>query len=284
MYAAKQAGRQQYRYYDQDLNGRARSRLMLEDSVRAAVDNQDFTLVFQPQVAFADGRLRGFEALLRWRHPSVGDVPPGLFLPLLEEARLISRLASWIYRQGAEQRRRWCGHFPDELTLGISLSKLQFGMPNLVEELGQVIAAAGLSPSQLEVEVAETSLADNIDAAQRQLQKLRELGVRVALDDFGAGDCSLRLLRDLPIDTLKLDRHLVALLPESEANVALVRCVIELCQQYNISVIAEGVETVQQADWLRQHGCQFVQGFLVARPITADEAGRFPGFFDWRSL
>ncbi|MHA6197714.1 putative bifunctional diguanylate cyclase/phosphodiesterase [Pseudomonas wadenswilerensis] len=284
MYAAKQAGRQQYRYYDQDLNGRARSRLMLEDSVRAAVDNQDFTLVFQPQVAFSDGRLRGFEALLRWRHPSVGDVPPGLFLPLLEEARLISRLASWIYTQGAEQRRRWCGHFPDEITLGISLSKVQFAMPNLVDELGQVIAGAGLSASQLEVEIAETSLTDNLDAALRQLHKLRELGVRVALDDFGAGDCSLRLLRDLPIDTLKLDRHLVALLPESQANVALVRCVIELCQQYNISVIAEGVETPAQAEWLREHGCQYVQGFLVARPITADEAGRFPAFFDWRTL
>ena len=284
MYAAKQAGRQQYRYYDEDLNGRARSRLMLEDSVRAAVDNQEFTLVFQPQVAFSDGRLRGFEALLRWRHPSVGDVPPGLFLPLLEEARLISRLASWIYSQGAEQRRRWCGHFPDEITLGISLSKVQFAMPNLVDELAQVIASAGLSASQLEVEIAETSLTDNLDAALRQLHKLRELGVRVALDDFGAGDCSLRLLRDLPIDTLKLDRHLVALLPESQANVALVRCVIELCQQYNISVIAEGVETLAQAEWLRENGCQYVQGFLVARPITADEAGRFPAFFDWYTL
>ncbi|WP_110973374.1 putative bifunctional diguanylate cyclase/phosphodiesterase [Pseudomonas huaxiensis] len=282
MYAAKQAGRQQYRYYDEDLNGRARSRLMLEDSVRAAVDNQDFTLVFQPQVAFSDGRLRGFEALLRWRHPSVGDVPPGLFLPLLEEARLINRLASWIYCQGAEQRRAWCGHFPDDLTLGISLSRVQFGMPNLIEELSQVIAREGLKPSQLEVEVAETSLTDNLDAALRQLRKLRELGVRVALDDFGAGDCSLRLLRDLPIDTLKLDRHLVARLPDSDVDAALVRCVIDLCQQYCISVIAEGVETPEQAQWLREHGCEYVQGFLVARPITAAEAGRFPAFFDWQ--
>lgn len=284
MYAAKQAGRQQYRYYDDDLNGRARSRLMLEDSVRAAVDNQDFTLVFQPQVAFSDGRLRGFEALLRWRHPSVGDVPPGLFLPLLEEARLINRLASWIYQQGAEQRRAWCGHFPDEITVGISLSRVQFGMPNLVEELAEVIASQGLLPSQLEVEIAETSLTDNLDAALRQLRKLRELGVRVALDDFGAGDCSLRLLRDLPIDTLKLDRHLVARLPDSDADAALVRCVLDLCEQYCISVIAEGVETAAQAQWLREHGCQYVQGFLVARPITAAEAGRFPAFFDWQAL
>ncbi len=283
MYAAKQAGRQQYRYYDEDLNGRARSRLMLEDSVRSAVENQDFTLVFQPQVAFADGRLRGFEALLRWRHPSAGDVPPGLFLPLLEEARLINRLASWIYRQGAAQRRAWCGHFANELTLGISLSRVQFSMPNLVEELAGVIASEGLSASQLEVEIAETSLTDNLDAALRQLHKLRELGVRVALDDFGAGDCSLRLLRDLPIDTLKLDRHLVARLPDSLVDAALVRCVIELCEQYGIGIIAEGVETQIQADWLRANGCGYVQGFLVARPITAEQAGRFPAFFDWQA-
>ncbi|MGE8394932.1 EAL domain-containing protein [Pseudomonas sp. BIGb0427] len=284
MYAAKQAGRQQYRYYDQDLNGRARSRLMLEDSVRSAIEHKDFSLVYQPQVAFADGRLRGFEALLRWQHPSVGDVPPGLFLPLLEEARLISRLASWIYAQGAAQRRDWQECFEPTLVLGISLSRVQFAMPNLAEELGRVIAIQGLDPAQLEVEVAETSLMVNNDVALKQLHKLRELGVRIALDDFGAGDCSLRLLRDLPIDTLKLDRHLVARLPGSQADAALVRCVIDLCRQYAISVIAEGVESLEQAHWLQANGCEYVQGFLVARPMTASDAGAFPGFFAWQQL
>ncbi|MDD1014113.1 putative bifunctional diguanylate cyclase/phosphodiesterase [Pseudomonas rubra] len=284
MYAAKQAGRQQYRYYDQDLNGRARSRLMLENSVRGAIEHQDFSLVYQPQVAFADGRLRGFEALLRWQHPSVGDVPPGLFLPLLEEARLISQLASWIYAQGVAQRRDWRECFDPSLVLGISLSRVQFAMPNLAEELGRVIASQGLDPAQLEVEVAETSLMVNNDVALKQLRKLRELGVRIALDDFGAGDCSLRMLRDLPIDTLKLDRHLVARLPDSQADAALVCCVIELCRQYAISVIAEGVETLEQANWLRANGCEYVQGFLVARPMTALDAGVFPGFFDWQRV
>lgn len=283
MYAAKQAGRQQYRYYDQELNGRARSRLMLEDSVRDAIERHDFSLVYQPQVSLADGRLRGFEALLRWQHPSVGDVPPGLFLPLLEEARLISRLASWIYTQGAMQRRAWREQFEPTLVLGISLSRVQFAMPNLVEELGRVIASHGLLASQLEVEVAETSLAANQDIALRQVHKLRELGVRVALDDFGAGECSLRLLRDLPIDTLKLDRHLVARLPGSAADAALVRSVIELCKAYSVCVIAEGVETLEQARWLKANGCEYVQGFLVARPLTAQAAGLFPGFFDWQA-
>lgn len=283
MYAAKQAGRQQYRFYDQELNGRARSRLMLEDSVRTAIEQNDFTLVFQPQVAFTDGRLRGFEALLRWQHPSVGDVPPGLFIPLLEEARLINRLASWIYRKGAAQRNAWSERFGSQLVLGISLSRAQFTMPGLVDELAQVIDKHQLQPAQLEVEVAETSLMYNIDAAVKQVHRLRELGIRVALDDFGAGDCSLRMLRDLPIDTLKLDRHLVARLPDSAADIALVRSVIDLCAAYDITVIAEGVETRAQAEWLKGAGCAYVQGFLVARPLTADAAGDFPAFFPWAS-
>ncbi|MCX5508781.1 EAL domain-containing protein [Pseudomonas soli] len=283
MYAAKQAGRQQYRFYDQELNGRARSRLMLEDSVRTAIEQNDFTLVYQPQVAFTDGRLRGFEALLRWQHPSVGDVPPGLFIPLLEEARLINRLASWIYRKGAAQRNAWSERFGSQLVLGISLSRAQFTMPGLVDELAQVIDKHQLQPAQLEVEVAETSLMYNIDAAVKQVHRLRELGIRVALDDFGAGDCSLRMLRDLPIDTLKLDRHLVARLPDSAADIALVRSVIDLCAAYDITVIAEGVETRAQAEWLKGAGCAYVQGFLVARPLTADAAGDFPALFPWAS-
>lgn len=281
MYAAKQAGRQQYRFYDQELNGRARSRLMLEDSVRAAIEQQDFTLVYQPQVAFNGGQLRGFEALLRWQHPSVGDVPPGLFIPLLEEARLINRLASWIYRQGAAQRQAWCQRFAPDLVLGISLSRAQFVMPGLVEELQRVIQLYQLDPAQLEVEVAETSLMYNIDAAVKQIHRLCDLGVRVALDDFGAGDCSLRMLRDLPIDTLKLDRHLVARLPDSAVDAALVRSVISLCGDYRITVIAEGVETPVQAAWLKANGCEYVQGFLVAYPMTAADASSFPAIFSW---
>ncbi|CAG8864140.1 putative signaling protein [Pseudomonas fluorescens] len=286
MYAAKQAGRQQYRFYDEELNGRARSRLMLEDSVRQAIEDEAFSLVYQPQVAFADGRLRGFEALLRWQHPSAGDVPPGLFIPLLEEARLISRLAGWIYRKGAAQRRAWFDRFGPDLVLGISLSRAQFAMPNLIEELARVIQEHGLAPSQLEVEVAETSLMYNIDAAVKQVQRLRGLGVRVALDDFGAGDCSLRMLRDLPIDTLKLDRHLVARLPNSTADAALARSVIQLCNAYGITVIAEGVETLEQAQWLRDNDCEYVQGFLVARPMTPEDAGGFAQVFPlpWSSV
>ncbi|WP_426236213.1 putative bifunctional diguanylate cyclase/phosphodiesterase [Pseudomonas sp. TWP3-2] len=284
MYEAKRAGRQQYRFYDHEMNGRARSRLMLEESVRNAIENRDFNLVYQPQVAIADGRIRGFEALLRWQHPSVGDVPPGLFLPLLEEATLISRLGSWIYHRSAGQRKAWEGQFADDLVLGVSLSNTQFGMPNLVTELRQVLERHGLQPHQMEVEVTEEALTINADETRKQLRLLRNLGVRVALDDFGSGACSLAHLRDLELDTLKLDRHLIAKLPDSTRDASLVRSVLELCKEYGLLVIAEGVETVEQLQWLQAHGCEYVQGFLVARPLIAEDAVRFAQPFEWSAL
>lgn len=284
MYEAKRAGRQQYRFYDHEMNGRARSRLMLEESVRTAIENRDFNLVYQPQVAIANGQIRGFEALLRWQHPSVGDVPPGLFLPLLEEARLISRLGSWIYHRGAKQRKAWETLFAEDLVLGVSLSSTQFGLPNLVTELRQVLERHGLKPRQLEVEVTEEALMLNPDETRKQLRLLRNLGVRVALDDFGSGACSLAHLRDLELDTLKLDRHLIARLPESERDAALARSVIDLCKQFGLLVIAEGVETVAQYEWLQANGCQYVQGFLVARPLMAEDTPHFVEPFDWSAL
>jgi predicted signal transduction protein with EAL and GGDEF domain len=284
MYEAKRAGRQQYRFYDHDMNGRARSRLMLEESVRTAIENRDFNLVYQPQVAIDGGQIRGFEALLRWQHPSVGDVPPGLFLPLLEEARLISRLGSWIYHCGAGQRKAWETLFAEDLVLGVSLSSTQFGMPNLVTELRQVLERHGLQARHLEVEVTEEALMHNPEETRKQLRLLRNLGVRVALDDFGSGPCSLAHLRDLELDTLKLDRHLIARLPASSRDAALVRNVIDLCKQYAMLVIAEGVETVAQYEWLQANGCEYVQGFLVAHPMVAEEVGDFAQPFDWSAL
>ncbi|QHF47423.1 two-component system response regulator [Pseudomonas sp. S35] len=271
MYEAKRAGRQQYRYYDQEMNGRARSRLMLEDSVRTAIQSKEFTLVYQPQVSLADGRLRGVEALLRWQHPSVGDVPPGLFLPLLEEARLISQLSTWIYQQVAAQRQVWHSTFDDELVLSVSLSSSQFNMPNLANQLQQVMERHGLQARQLEVEIGEECLMSNLEEATKQLKLLRRIGVRIALDDFGSGQCSLAHLRDLEFDTLKLDPQLVARLPGSARDAAMARSIIELCAHFEVLVVAEGVETQAQAQWLKAQGCPFIQGPWAAQPLMAED-------------
>lgn len=271
MYEAKRAGRQQYRYYDQEMNGRARSRLMLEDSVRSAIQNKDFTLVYQPQVSLEDGRLRGVEALLRWQHPSVGDVPPGLFLPLLEEARLISQLSAWIYQQVAAQRQAWQATFHEELVLSVSLSSSQFNMPNLAGQLQQVLDRHGLQGRQLEVEISEDSLMSNLEETNKQLKLLRQIGVRIALDDFGLGQCSLAHLRDLEFDTLKLDPQLVARLPGSVRDAAMARSIIQLCGHFDVLVIAEGVETLEQSQWLKANGCSFIQGPWAAQPLRPEE-------------
>lgn len=271
MYEAKRAGRQQYRYYDQEMNGRARSRLMLEDSVRTAIANKDFTLVYQPQVSLEDGRLRGVEALLRWQHPSVGDVPPGLFLPLLEEARLINQLSAWIYQQVAAQRQAWQATFDPELVLSVSLSSSQFNMPNLANQLQQMLERHGLQARQLEVEIGEDCLMSNLAESTKQLQLLRRIGVRIALDDFGCGQCSLAHLRDLAFDTLKLDPQLVARLPGSVRDAAMARSIIQLCEHFGVLVIAEGVETLEQTQWLKANGCAHIQGPWAALPLMAED-------------
>ncbi|GFM72303.1 two-component system response regulator [Pseudomonas cichorii] len=284
MYEAKRAGRQQYRFYDQNMNGRARSRLMLEDSVRNAIEGKNFSVVYQPQVHVADGRLRGFEALLRWQHASVGEVPPALFIPLLEETRLINRLGSWIFDQGAEQRQALGRSFASDLVVSVSVSPTQFCMPNLAAELRRAMDRFELQPGQLEVEITEASLVNNLTHSHKQLQQLREIGVRVALDDFGMGDCSLSHLRNLQLDTLKLDRHFIAGLLDSPRDAVFARSIIDLCRNLDILVIAEGVETFQQYEWLANNGCQVIQGFLVAYPLDAEDARSFPARFDWSRL
>ncbi|QHF01433.1 EAL domain-containing protein [Pseudomonas asturiensis] len=282
MYEAKRAGRQQYRFYDQNMNGRARSRLMLEESVRTAIDGKDFSVVYQPQIHVADGRLRGFEALLRWQHPAVGDVPPALFIPLLEETRLINRLGSWIFDQGAEQRQAWSGVFSSDVVLSVCVSPTQFCTPNLVSELKRAMDRFELKPGQLEVEITESSLVHNLSHSHKQLGELHDIGVRVALDDFGTGECSLSHLRNLKLDTLKLDRHFVANILRSPREAALARSIIDLCRNLDMLVIAEGVETQEQYQWLVSNGCQVVQGFFIAHPMLAEEALRFPAHTELR--
>ncbi|WP_024679644.1 EAL domain-containing protein [Pseudomonas syringae] len=280
MYEAKRAGRQQYRFYDQNMNGRARSRLMLEESVRTAIDGKDFSVVYQPQIHVGDGRLRGFEALLRWQHPAVGEVPPALFIPLLEETRLINRLGGWIFDQGAEQRQAWSGVFAPDVVLSVCVSPTQFCMPNLASELKRAMDRFDLKPGQIEVEITEGSLVHNLTHSHKQLKLLHEVGVRIALDDFGTGECSLSHLRNLQLDTLKLDRRFVANIVESKREAAMARSIIDLSRNLDMLVIAEGVETVEQYQWLADNGCQVMQGFLIAHPMVAEEALHFSGHFE----
>jgi diguanylate cyclase (GGDEF)-like protein len=281
MYEAKRAGRQQYRFFSPEMNGRARSRLMLEESLRTAIQQDDFVLVYQPQIDLLSGRLRGFEALLRWEHRVAGTISPGVFIPLLEETRLINRLGEWIFDQGVRQCRAWQPCFGERLLLSLNVSPVQFGMPQLVDDLRRVLELHGLSPSQLEVEVTESALMQNLDTTREQLRQLRALGVRIAIDDFGTGYSSLAYLRHFELDTLKIDRLFIANMLESPRDAAIASTIIDLAHHLGLEVIAEGVETVAQRDWLIAHQCSTMQGFLVAPGLSVERASAFPPQLDW---
>lgn len=284
MYEAKRAGRQQYRFFTQEMNGRARSRLMLEESLRCAIEQDEFRLVFQPQVYLDSGRLRGFEALLRWQHSQAGEIGPGVFIPLLEETRLINRLGAWIFLKGAEQLASMQQQFGSDIILSLNVSPVQFAMPNLVQLLREAIEAHGLQPAQLEVEITESALMQDIDAAREQLGQLRRLGVLIAIDDFGTGYSSLAYLRHFELDTLKIDRLFIANMLDSPRDAAVVSTIIDLGRHLGLEVIAEGVETQAQREWLVEHQCAIMQGFLVAPGLPIERALALPAQLDWNVL
>ena len=284
MYEAKRAGRQQYRFFSPEMNGRARSRLMLEESLRHAIENDDFVLVYQPQFQLESGRLRGFEALLRWQHRVAGTVAPNVFIPLLEETRLINRLGEWIFREGAKQLADFKQQFGEDMVLSLNVSPVQFGMPQLVTDLQRVLDAHGLKPSQLEVEVTESALMQDLELTQAQLRHLRELGVKIAIDDFGTGYSSLAYLRHFELDTLKIDRLFISNMLDSPRDAAVVSTIIDLGRHLGLEVIAEGVETQEQREWLTRHNCNIMQGFLVAPGIPAGSAMQVPALLDWNRL
>jgi diguanylate cyclase (GGDEF)-like protein/PAS domain S-box-containing protein len=284
MYEAKRAGRRQYRFFTPAMNGRARSRLMLEESLRNAIENDDFVLIYQPQIQLDSGRLRGFEALLRWQHQGAGTIAPGVFIPLLEETRLINRLGSWIFRTGVEQCLRMSRLCGQPLVISLNVSPMQFCMPRLVEDLSRVLDELQLNPAQLEIEVTESALMQDLRTTQAQLAQLRALGVKIAIDDFGTGYSSLAYLRHFELDTLKIDRLFIANMLDSPRDAAVVNTIIDLGRNLGLEVIAEGVESQAQREWLSQHGCAIMQGFLVAPGMSVEQAETFPVQLDWDKL
>lgn len=284
MYEAKRAGRQQYRFFSKEMNGRAHARLMMEENLRSTIDRNGFDLVYQPQIMLETGELRGFEALLRWDFKGRGEVEPNVFIPLLEETRLIDRVGQWALREGMAQCREWRDSFGKDLVLSFNVSPVQFGRAGLLDDLRRLLDEFQLDPHQLELEVTEGALMQDLQQSCDQLRRLRELGVRVAVDDFGTGYSSLAYLRHFELDTLKIDRLFIANMLDSPRDAAVVSTIIDLGRNLELEVIAEGVETVAQRDWLVAHGCQVMQGFLVAPGLTLEETQNFPSQVDWLQL
>ncbi|HEX7167056.1 MAG TPA: EAL domain-containing protein, partial [Acidimicrobiales bacterium] len=275
MYRAKERGRARAEVFDRGMRAEAIARLETENDLRRAIERDELRVFYQPAVDVASGEMVGCEALVRWDHPEKGLVSPASFIPLAEETGLIGRLTEWVLEEACRQLAEWNAtlSLPTDFNVAINLSAREVSEPGLVETIAAVIARHNIDPPQLSLEITETALLQDIDAALGALARLRRLGVTVALDDFGTGYSSLSYLRRLPVDVLKIDRSFVARLGDDGKDRAVVAGMIDLAHALNLTVIAEGVETSAQLHELRLLGCDAAQGWFLARPQPGPAIG-----------
>jgi diguanylate cyclase (GGDEF)-like protein/PAS domain S-box-containing protein len=275
MYRAKEAGKNNFKFHNAAADRRSLERLAMETSLRRGLERGELFLHYQPRVALASGAVTGVEALARWRHPELGVVPPGEFIALAEETGIIHEVGRWVLEAACAQAAEWRRAGLPPLHMAVNVSARQFGSDNLVAHVAAALEASGLAAQSLELEITESVVAQNVPRAAQILVAIRALGVRVALDDFGTGYSSLAQLKRFPIDTLKVDRAFVAELPHNPDDVAIARAIIAMGRSLRLVVVAEGVETAEQHAFLREQGCDEVQGFLVSPPLGAAECAEF---------
>jgi diguanylate cyclase (GGDEF)-like protein/PAS domain S-box-containing protein len=277
MYRAKSEGRNLYQFFTPEMNAKAKARLMLEQSLRRALDQQELSLHYQPQVEIHSGRIVGIEALMRWQHPNAGMVSPATFVPLLEETGLIVQVGAWTIETACRQRAEWhrAGLLDADCTLAVNISPRQFASHSLLDCLQQSLSLNQLQPQMLEVELTEGSLMHDTDATRRMLNDMRQLGVRLSVDDFGTGYSSLAYLKLFDIDTLKIDKSFVDKITHDKKDEAISASIVNLAHNLEMTVVAEGVETLPQLLLLRQIGCDVVQGYYYAKPMPAAELEAF---------
>jgi len=264
---ARAHGRDTVRRFDPSMDAEARSRLALEGALRRAVAQEAMALHYQPQLVLADGRLSGFEALLRWTDPLHGAVPPSVLVPLAERLGLMSALGAWVLRTACREAASW----PAPLVVAVNVAPVQFEGGQLVRDVRAALRETGLDPRRLELEVTETVLLGSDAGVLAQLAELRAMGISIAMDDFGTGYSSLARLGSFPFDRLKIDRSFVRSLPDGGQAEEIVRAVTELGRRLGLATTAEGIETEAQRDRARGLGCTAAQGFLFGRPMPAAE-------------
>jgi diguanylate cyclase (GGDEF)-like protein/PAS domain S-box-containing protein len=269
MYASKTNGRNQYQVFNAEMMQQSSSRLVMERALRLALRNNEFSLMYQPQVSLRTGEVVGVEALLRWHSARLGQVPPADFIPLAEETGLIVPIGEWVLRQACLEGKQIGDAIGRELCVAINLSPRQFRQNNLLQVIEQALQRSGLAAQNLEIEITENTLMIGSTANLEMLQKIRELGARIAIDDFGTGFCSFSYLLEYKVDRLKIDQSFVRRAVMDVNAAAVVRAVLAMSHGLNIKVVAEGVETDEQLQFLRRRRCDEAQGFLFARPVSA---------------
>ncbi len=272
MYHAKQNGRNNYHFFTSEMNRRALQRMAIENKLRHALERGEFTLYYQPKVDLHTMRPIGAEAMLRWADPKSGElIPPANFIPIAEENGMIIPIGEWVLREACRQMAEWRKSGLPEIPVSVNLSAVQFRQKGLGQTLHAILHQYGVSPSNLELEITETAVMQDADAAIALLKEVKEMGVQLAMDDFGTGYSSLSYLKQMPIDKLKIDQSFVRDIAHDPDDAAIVSTVISMARNLKLTVIAEGVETDRQLAFLNQHGCDQGQGYYFSRPIPHDE-------------
>ncbi|GFE61246.1 EAL domain-containing protein [Geobacter sp. AOG2] len=270
MYHVKDKGRAGFQFFTTEMNTRVVDRMELEVGLRRALERGEFVIHYQPKVDLSTRRIQGMEALLRWNHPDRGLIPPNTFIPLAEESGLIIMIGEWVLRTVCEQHKKWQAEGLPPMTMAVNISARQFKQQDLVERIGAILAETGLEASVLELELTESYLMDNVSEAIAKLHALKGMGLGLSLDDFGTGYSSLGYLKQFPIDVVKIDKSFVDDILVNPDDATIVRTIILMAHNLNMTVVAEGVETEDQLDFLAAHNCEMVQGFYFSRPLAAD--------------
>ena len=271
MYRAKDLGRNTYQFYRSEMNAQIHERLELESWLRRALERNEMLLHYQPQIDLKTGKITGAEALIRWQHPKLGLVPPGKFIPLAEQTGIIVPIGAWVLRTACAQNKVWqdAGFAP--ITVAVNISPRQFREKGLAVLIAEIIAQTRLDPWYLELELTEGAIMRDTDEAAEILKQLKLMGLTLSIDDFGTGYSSLSYLKKFPVDRLKIDQSFVRDLTTDPDVAAIAKAVITLGHSLNLRVIAEGVETREQLDFLRANLCDEKQGYLFSRPLPVEE-------------
>jgi diguanylate cyclase (GGDEF)-like protein len=275
LHQAKLQGRGMLRFASPEMTARAKHRLTLEAELRAAFDRDELLLHYQPQIDLINGKIVGLEALVRWRHPERGMIPPGDFIPLAEESGLVVRLGDWVLREACRQIKAWTDAGLTPRHTAVNVSAVQLSRGRLVESVKAALAETGIQPGQLELEITESFVLVDREQSFKTLGELKALGVRLSIDDFGTGYSSLSHLQQIEVDKLKVDMSFVRDMTSNSGNASIVKAIIALGHGLGLEVIAEGVEEQGQARYLRSLQCDMMQGYLISRPLPADEMTRF---------
>ena len=277
MYEAKLAGKSRYVVFDVSMRERMQKRLNLENDLRLALDANELFLMYQPIISLQTGQIEGFEALIRWKHPERGLISPGEFIPIAEDTGLILPIGAWVLREACGQFARWRQSLgaAAPCSISVNLSRSQLALSDLPDAIRHVLAQSKMAPHCLHLEITESAMAKDPSAVIQVLRAIKAIGVKLDMDDFGTGYSSLSCLREFPIDVLKIDRSFIANIDRGREFAALVQAVAQLARNLEISVIAEGIETVAQAMMLQSLDCDFGQGYLFSKPLMADEVATF---------